>query len=72
MEGARYGKWCGLWITAEEAAETMLQVTEDGAKPVMAKSVSEGDVLQGKMNPSLVFEVFLYDHVRDTVFLTEV
>ena len=72
VEGCRYGKWVGLWLSTEEAEEDMLHVTSDGEQPVLADSVSEGDILQDKTNHACVFEVFLYDHVRDLIFLTEV
>ncbi len=72
MEGKRYGKWTGLWLTAEEAATEMLHVTDSGEQPITKDGVREGDILHDKMTQSCVFEVFLYDHVRDRVFLTEV
>lgn len=72
MEGKRYGKWAGLWLTVEEAVEEMLHVTGDGEQPVTLDGISEGDVLHDKLHQECTFEVFLYDHVRDMVFLTEV
>lgn len=72
MQGNRYGRWVGLWLTTEEAASDMVHITEAGEVPVTVEGVSEGHILQDKMNQGCVFEVFLYDHVRDMVFLTEI
>jgi hypothetical protein len=72
VESARYGRWAGLWLTTEEAAADMVQITEDGEQPVTMESVSEGHILRDSANPAGVFEVLLYDHVRDLVFLTEI
>lgn len=72
MEGCRYGRWVGLWLTTEEACVDMLHVTPEGDVPVLADRVSEGDILHDKQHSNCVFEVLLYDHVRDMVFLTEI
>jgi hypothetical protein len=50
----------------------MVHVTEDGERPVTVEGVSEGDILRDSANPAGTFEVLLYDHVRDMVFLTEI
>ena len=72
MYGSRYGRWAGLWLTTEEAATEMLHVTVEGEQAVTVDGIAEGHILQDKMNQALTFEVFLFDHVRDMVFLTEI
>jgi hypothetical protein len=50
----------------------MVHITEDGEHPVTSLGVSEGHILRDSANPAGIFEVLLYDHVRDLVFLTEI
>ena len=72
MYGSRYGRWAGLWLTTEEAVDAMHHITENGEQPVTVDGIAEGHILQDKMNQALTFEVFLFDHIRDMVFLTEI